>query len=111
MARKVLSSYQLLTAQSTGASFNSDAINCLFYDRICFFLSWGTTAVGSIIAQGSINGTDFVDLDMNAIVLNNAADTALIDIYVTGIPYVRLAYTRSSGTGTIDGYISMKEAS
>lgn len=110
MSKKVLTSYPILSSQSLAASFNSAATNAQFLDRICYSVSWTGSAVGSLIAQGSIDNVNFANLDMNAITLNNATDNAILDIQVTALPYVRLAYTRSSGTGSMSGYISGKES-
>ena len=109
MSKKVLTSYPILSAQSLGASFNSASTGTQFLDRVCYQLTWTVDAVGVIMVQGSIDNITFVDLDINPIILNNAADSAIADIQVTAIPFVRLAYTRASGSGTISGYISGKE--
>lgn len=110
MSKKVLTSYAILSAQSLAASFNSASTNVQFLDRISYSGSWTGSAVGSLIAQGSADGTNFANLDMNAINLNNASDSFVMDIQCTSLPYVRLAYTRSSGTGSMTAVISGKES-
>lgn len=108
--KKVIEPYHFLINQSTGASFSTGAVDCRYMDRICFELIWTGTATGSIIPETSLDATNWVALDMDTIVLAGVADSGIFDITVTSIPYVRLAFTRTGGTGTINGWRSAKES-
>lgn len=108
--KKVLTPYHVVSAGDLSASFNSAATNLQYVDRVSYDMNWTGSAVGTIYVQGTTNGTNWANLDINAVVLNNATDLAVADIQTTGLVQVRLAYTRTSGTGTINAYVSYKES-
>lgn len=110
MSKKVLTSFALLSNQSMSTSFQSQSTNTQFLDRICYAADWSGSAVGSLIVQGSVDNVHFSNLDMNPIVMNNASDSAVLDIQTTSIPYVRLSYTATSGAGSLNAFISGKES-
>lgn len=106
---QIVSSVHFLSAQTLGATFNSPAISMPRMDRITFGLSWSGTPAGSLVVQGSVDGSVWVTIaSIAAITMAGAGDTALIDM-ATGCPYIRLSYTRSGGTGSLDVYYSQKE--
>ena len=109
-SKKVLAPYRLLTSQAMASDFQSSVTNVQFMDRVSYSVVWTGSAVGTLIVQSSLDGTNWTDLDMNQIVMANADDTAVIDIAATGIPQLRLSYTATSGTGSLDAYVSAKES-
>jgi hypothetical protein len=107
---RTIDNYRVVVAQSLATSFNSAATNVQHMSRICYDVSWTGDAVGSIIVQGSSNQSNWTNLNMTAITMAGVTDNGLFDIQVTGVPYLRLAYTSTSGTGTINAYVSAKES-
>jgi type 1 fimbria pilin len=99
----------LVSGQSLATSFSSASTACKRFSRIAYQVTWTGTAVGTLIAQGSLDNQNFSDLDMNQIVLNNASDSGVLDIQTTAIPFVRLNYTSTSGTGSMTILVSAKE--
>lgn len=106
--KNVLYPYPILTDQTLVNSFTSAATNVQFLDRVSYSVTWTTDAVGSLIVQGSGDGVTFADLTMNPLTLNNADDSGVIDIQTSGLHSVRLSYTRTSGTGTMNAKVSAK---
>jgi hypothetical protein len=108
--KNVINNYVVLTGQSLGASFQSATIDVTYLDRVCFEIAATTSdAVGSITIQGSITGNVWVDLPLSAMTLSGANLNILIDLEATGLKLLRIAYTRTSGTGTIGASVSAKE--
>lgn len=110
MSKRIIAPYRLLSAQDLSSSFVSASTHVQLYDRIAYSVSWTGTAVGRLIAQGSLDNINFSDLDMNPILMANATDTGILDIQATGVPFVRLSYTATSGAGSLDAFVSAKES-
>jgi hypothetical protein len=107
--KKVLTSYRF-PSQTLDTNSTSESTNTQFFDRVCYALDWTGSAEGTILVQGSVDNVNFSNLDMNPIVMNAEDDSAVIDIQTTSLPYVRLSYTSTAGTGTLNAVISGKES-
>lgn len=109
--KKVIEPFHFLTNQSLGTSFVTSAVDVRYMDRVCFEVIWTTSdGVGSIIPQATSDNVNWVNLDMLPITMASANDFGIFDIEVTSTPKIRLSYTRTSGTGTLNGYVSAKES-
>ena len=114
MGRKnVVLSYPMVDATSMAASFNSPApyTNTINLDSGSIYVSWtGTSPIGEISVQAR-NGDNepWYTLDFNTTmpVTGNSGD---MQIVFSEMPFtsIRLVYTRTSGTGTMDAVISAK---
>lgn len=81
--------------------------------RACAFqATWTGTPTGTIAIQGSIDYSQGLTsvissgtwVDMGISVSNPPAGSVgsvLIDVGMTGVPFIRLVYTNASGTGTL----------
>lgn len=65
----------------------------------------GTAPTGTILVEGSNDGVNFSTLDSNAI---TAGGSKLVRVSPVEFVYLRVSYTRTSGTGTLTVYISSK---
>jgi hypothetical protein len=63
--------------------------------------------VGSISTQASNDGTNFVEVDAHAVA---AAGQYLLNIPRSHYRYIKVSYIRTSGTGTLDTYVSGKNS-
>lgn len=82
-------------------------------DQVCYDVQWtSTTAVGVISIQGSVTGkdADFKDLTFSTPLAQPASNSGgyLVNLALIPFPYIRLKYTRTSGTGTLNVYLSAK---
>ncbi len=80
-------------------------------DDICYQVKWvSSDAVGVISVQGSVDGTNFEDLTFNPTLTQPASNNGsyLINLGLVPFPFIRLKYTRTSGTGTLTAYMSAK---
>lgn len=116
MPRKnVIPTTQIATNQSLAASFNSTAVPIQWEDNICFECVWTTAnIVGTLKVQGSLTGTNYADLrDSGGNVIQfsiaSANDVGIFDLNQLSYAYVRVVFTRTSGTsGTINVYVGGK---
>ncbi len=105
----------LLTNQSMGASFFSPAVNLEHIQMCALQLVWtGAAPTGDFKIQGSCtpiqnNGVaqDWSDIAGSSIAITAAGD-AIINITDIGYDQLRLVYTRTSGTGTINARFVVK---
>lgn len=110
MGRKnVIPTYPLVTNASLAASFFSNPVRLQFEDNICLECSWTTSdIVGKLTVQGSLTGNAYSDLkDCNGdpieFSINSANDTGLFDLNQLSFNFVRLSFTKTSGTaGTLN---------
>lgn len=114
MSRKnVIQPYRLVTNGSTGATFTSSVINLPWLDNICIESAWTGTAVGTIKVEGSSSGNvyeflkDVVGNDIQHTV-SGVADNGMFDLNQLSFNYLRVVFTRTSGTGTINIWVSGK---
>src|SRR5215217_3345251 len=114
MARKLgVTSFKLVT-NDMSASFFSVPSNVDQVDNIGFYVKWTSSdAVGTISVQGSINAEvvngvarsgDWEDLTFDPLLSqpNSNDDNYLININQFPYPWIRIAYTRTSGTGLLE---------
>lgn len=121
MAYNLLKPFQILSAQSMAASFTSGAVEISNQDNVGVQLNWTTSnAVGIFGVQVSLDYRQ--DLEGNIVVAGNwiplnfsptivaasTSDVAYIDLNQLSAPYMRVTYTRTSGTGTVNGFVVAK---
>lgn len=113
--------YQIITSgDMSTASLTSAVTNVQFLDNIGIQLNFTGTPTGSFAVQvsadyaqddyGNVTNTgNWVSLALSpAPSASGAADTAYVDIIQTSAPWIRTVYTRVSGTGTLNAFITAK---
>lgn len=120
MAYNVIPGYHILSAVSMGGNILSHAQEVLLQDNTGIQLIWTGSPVGVFSIQVSTsyqqtpNGNVLVpgtwsDLPLSSVIsAAGSADNAYIDINQLGANWYRIVYTRTSGTGSLDAYISQK---
>lgn len=128
MSRKNVVTKKIATAQSLGATFNSEPTVIQWLDNVAYQInvttsnSTGTFAVqasldyepsGSVdpISPGGVTG-NWVDLELSGGTPSVAAanDSILIDLNQLPYKAIRLRYTSTiAGTGTCDIYINSRQ--
>lgn len=116
------SSVALLASQSMGASFNSTGINLISIYAYSIQVVWntGSTPIGVFKLQGSndagdngsgqgvsqpSNWTDITDSPQS---ISGGPGSLLFDITECGYRWVRLVYTRTSGSAAASATINTK---
>ena len=109
--KKVLDFAALVVDESMGASVTTAASNILYTDRVGYQISWTGTPTGAFTVEISNDETTWVELTLSTpITASGSADDAFIDAE-TAAKFIRLVYTRTSGTGTLNVHITAKSIS
>lgn len=122
MSRKnVLYPYKMMDEVSLGASITGSPIRIEFLDNIAMqIIATNSNAVGTFSVEGSldckfseggvvVNSGTWTAITLSPVpTLASANATILLDLNQLSFPYIRLKYTRVSGTGTVTAYISGK---
>lgn len=80
-------------------------------DQVCYQVTWtSSNAIGVISVQGSADGVTFNDITFNPALTQPASNNGsyLINLALIPFMYVRLKYTRTSGSGTLVVYLNAK---
>src|SRR5271165_1690915 len=124
--KTVLQQSHVLTAQDMSISFNTNALSVEQSDVIGLQANYSGAPVGTLQIQASIdhaqdrfgnvtNPGNWVALyvSVNGALTNSMpipADSSpiLMDLFGLSVPYIRLAYTATSGSGSMDVYMTYK---
>lgn len=123
MRKSNLASYQIVKNGSMGANITSAVTNIFFLDNIGVQLNWlgaAGSAIGAFNVQVSAdyeqdmfgnvtNAGNWVSIPLNpspASASDNNSD--YIDLNQLSAPWLRVTYTRTSGTGTLNAFIVAK---
>jgi hypothetical protein len=103
-----------------GASFTSPVTNIQFLDHVCIQLNFTGTPAGTFDvqvsadyfqdSQGNVqNPGNWISLPLSPTpAAAGAPNNIMIELFEMSEPFVRVVYTRTSGTGTFDMYIGAK---
>lgn len=112
--------YQNITAASMAGNVTSAVTNIQMLDNIGVQLNFTGTPSGTFEVQVSAdhaqdmfgnvtNAGNWIPLTLTpSPTASGAAGQIYIDIQETSAPWLRIVYTRTGGTGTLDGYITAK---
>ena len=121
--KNVLSTYQIVTAGSMAANITSTVTSIKYLDTVAFQLNIGSGATGTFDIQSSL---DYVqDSQGNVVVPGNwisvkslfdsitnpagsASEQLVTSIRALPLEWLRLIYTASSGSGTLNAFITAK---
>lgn len=94
---------------SLASTANSEAFDIDALGYIVIFLKWTGTPTGTIAIECTTDGTNYGDIVVDPVItLSGAAGQHFVHIRWSPFKKVRLAYTRTSGTGSLDAYITGK---
>lgn len=120
MAYNLQSPIKIVTNGSMGGSITSAVQEIKEQDNIGLQLTWSGSPVGTFDVQVSIdhmqdaqgnvtNAGNWVSLPLSpTIAAAGSADSAIIDLNQQSPTYLRVVYTRVSGTGTLNVYVTGK---
>lgn len=93
-----------------GGSLTSPVIDVSKLNGWAVQFVWTGSPTGTIKVQASINGTDFDDVtDATTDTGGVAGKFTFNTAYPVSYPYIRMLYTRVSGTGSLNAWASGKE--
>ena len=109
--KRVIDTYQLITDGDMSSDVTSDTTNILYTDRVSYQISYTGTPTGSFSVQISNDETTWENMTLStAVSAAGSADNHFIDCE-TGAKYIRLKYTSSSGSGTLQVKLVAKSIS
>lgn len=119
--KNILRRWQALDGEDMSTSITSPVTNVQFLDNISIQLNFTGTPTGTFDLQMS---DDYVQ-DSQGVVIDagnwisipgsstasasGSADQIFMDINQVSSPWVRVVYTRASGTGSLDMFVTGKE--
>lgn len=93
---------KLIDAQSMGTSITSSSQNMQRVISYAVQVYWtGTTPIGTFDLQASNDDTNYTSLLSAPIAVTGNTGSIMIDVAKRGYGYIKVIYTRTSGTGTI----------
>lgn len=95
---------KIVSNGSLGANYFGPSVNVQYLDNIYFVLKFTGTPTGTFAVQGSGDGgLTWQDVRLlTSPVASGTADQIGIEINQAPMPLLRVAYTRISGTGSIE---------
>lgn len=110
MSRKnVLDPLQIFTNASMAVSQTSQVVNIKYLDDICISFSFSGTPTGTFAVLASNDSVNFIPVTLSAVpVASGTAGNILIDMGLLSFPYIKVTYTPTSGSGTLNGFLSAK---
>lgn len=117
--KNTLGPVKIISAESMGADITGPATNIQWLDNIAIQLNFTGTPTGDFKIQGSsdhqeVNGVvtnegNWVDITLSpSPAAAGAANQILINMNLLSFPFIRIFYDRTSGTGSLDAWISGK---
>lgn len=85
---------------SMGASFNSTSIDIRHYTFAALQVSWSAAPEGTFKIQGSVDNSTWVDIADTSKAIVAADASYLWNLKDLAPPYIRIVWTRTSGTAT-----------
>ena len=103
--------YQFIVSGSMAADYTSAGVYIGLVDTVGMQLNFaGSTPTGDFIVRGSVDGVTYIDIplvdEVGASYTPAAAgDGALLLDLPLPYPYIQLFFDRTSGSGTLQGYL------
>lgn len=100
---------QIVTNGDMSANILSTSQNISEFSNYAVHCSWsGSTPVGSLDVLGSNDGIIFTSVGTLAVSGNTGLD--LFNVFGAAYKYMQVSYTFTSGTGTLNVYLSAKRS-
>lgn len=98
--KNFLAPYLAITAGDMSlTSLTSSIIDASYLDNICLQMAWTGSPIGTFSVQGSLDKTNWTQFATGDC---TAGSPSLFDLNQLSFPYVRVVYTKGSGTGTLN---------
>lgn len=98
---------RVVDSQSMGSNINGSSVDISEVRGYAVHFIWTGTPTGDVSVEASNDNSNFTQVYTAA--TGGAAGQSLTNQPNVAYRYIRVKYTRSSGTGTLDTYISGKQ--
>lgn len=103
---RTLTPIKVISAGDMSGSLASSAIDIRFLDNIGIQLVWTGTPTGTFGVTGSVDGSTFTAISLSpSVTAAGSASNALIDLNQLSCAYIKVIYTASSGSGTLNAWV------
>jgi len=110
-SKRVIDTYQAITDGDMSSNITGPSTNILYTDRVSYQLIYTGSPTGTFSVQVSNDETTWEDVAFDTTpTASGAGDTDFLEIE-TGAKFIRLNYTASSGTGTLQAKMTAKSIS
>lgn len=110
-SKRTLDYDQLIVDGDMSSSITSDSTNILNTDRVGYQILFTGTPTGTFSVEVSNDEVTWAELTLStAITANGSGDNAFIDCE-SAAKFIRLKYTSTSGSGTLQVHITAKSIS
>lgn len=104
-----LNPHKITSAGDMSADVTSPGVDARYLDDMVFQCNFTGSPTGTFSVQGSVDNSTWTALALTTSpAASGSASTVLIDVNQTACPYVRCVYTFTSGTGSLDIWVSGK---
>lgn len=111
MPKSAIKAFPMILNGSMAGNLTSSVVNELYLDNIGLEFTWTGNPTGTIIVEASNGGVNYYTLTFFP-TYSNPAGTASGDLaYINQFPFqwIRVRYTRTSGTGVFNVILTTKE--
>lgn len=105
----IMPSTSIVSSGSMGGDITSSSINIQSFSKPCVHVVFTGTPVGVFHVDGSNDNSNFDELSFNAQAPAGSADNFIFDLADVSVPYIRIRYVRTSGTGTLNATVTGKQ--
>ena len=111
MSKKwIIEPFILMTAGDMSGNLITKSTNVKRLDNFGIQLVWSGTPVGTFDIQASVDGKNYVSLDFSSpVAASGSSGSHLINLNQIPYAWVRVAYTKNSGSGSLDITIMGKD--
>lgn len=102
----------IISAQSMGGTVTSDSTNINTAISVCIQAIWsaGSTPVGTMVLQASNDNSTWTEVTGSSLAVSGATGSNMWNVEKPAYGYIRMVYTRSSGSGTLNATINAKRS-
>jgi hypothetical protein len=107
--KNIIKPYHLMTDGDMSGNLTSNSVDVTYTDNVGIQLNFTGNPVGTFAVEGTIDESSWSELSFSSTPsAAGSADTHLLNL--NQIPYkkIRVTYTRTSGTGTLNVYVMSK---
>jgi hypothetical protein len=108
MRKNALLPYKIIDAGDMSGNLTSSVTDIQYMDNICMELVWTGTPTGSFSVEGSLTGDNWIAISLTPSAPSGSAGSALLDMNQLSFPKIRIVYTATSGSGTLNAWIGGK---
>lgn len=107
--KNVLIPFSIITSGDMSGDLTSTVSNIQYMDNIGIQLVWTGTPTGDFTVDVSVDQVTWTSLTLSpSPAATGAADNIYIDVNQISAPYIRVTYTATSGSGTLNAKITGK---